>query len=213
MCHPRFTLPIYTEEIVGAAVGGTEILRVDGTANPLVRDDPNYQVTYTYFSNIADPSITQWFNVHPTTGAVTLNRTVNMSDPVFMNMQHAATNPQNFNGFFRVVATDHQGYTSVADVTIDLVPLTVHGAIFPALGFSGVIPENATSGTPVMNHSNPSQPLIISPLPGSNVSVNSYEWFLQPQGATDALRIDPTTGAVTVRVSIVWVRLKILVMR
>lgn len=194
-------MPIYSDEIIGAAVAGSELVTVNALDNPLVSGDPNYVVNYTYHTSIVDPSITQWFDVHATTGAVTLLQTVNMSDPVFMNMQHAATNPQNFNGFFRVIATDQQGYTSSTDITIDLVPFSVHGAIFPALGFVGVIPENAASGTPVMNHSNPTQPLIIAPIAGSNVTVNSYEWFLQPQGATNALRIDPTTGAVTVMVS------------
>jgi len=197
-CHPVFSLPIYAEEIVGAATGATEILRVNGSANSLVTSDPHYRVNYTYSSNVNDPRITQWFDVHPTTGAVTLRQTVNMSDPVFMNMQHAATNPQNFNGFFRVIAMDQQGYTTVTDVTIDLLPLTVHGAIFPPLGFAGVIPENATRGDPVMNHSNTSQPLILAPDPSSNATVTLWEWFLQPTGGIGALQINSTTGAVTV---------------
>eukprot|EP00038_Savillea_parva_P006784 m.165816 g.165816 ORF g.165816 m.165816 type:complete len:2014 (-) comp12609_c0_seq1:393-6434(-) len=200
-CRPTFNQTIYSQEIVGAAVGGTPMLTINGRSNRLVNTDPNYRINYTYSSNL-DSSFTPWFGVNASTGTVYLLRTVNMSDPVFMNMQHAADNPASFNGFFRVVATDQQGYTSTVDVSISLVPLTVHGAIFPVEGFSGVIPEGAATGTAVMTHpdaNNQSVPLVVSPLPGSNLTVTLYEWFLQPQGAINALRIDNTTGAVTVQ--------------
>jgi hypothetical protein len=192
-----------------------------------------------------------------------------------MNMQHAAGNPLNFNGFFQVIATDNQGYvsayttqptgclrntlhfhshlptrahtrlrfshalsltftrplllpppplricgsrtilvrfslthtyplsltcryTSSASVVISLVPLTVHGQVFPTEGFSGTVQEDAPTGMVVYNLSDPSQALVIQPDPESNITLVGYEWFLQPQGAVGSLAINSVTGAITV---------------
>ena len=115
-----------------------------------------------------------------------------------MNMQHAASNPQNFNGLFQVIATDNQGYTSTADVVISLVPTTVHGAVFPPEGFQGTVQENARTGDPIFNLTNPTQALVIAPFASANVTLGQYEWYLQPQGAVGALAINANTGVVTV---------------
>ena len=89
-------------------------------------------------------------------------------------------------------------YTTTADVVIELVPLTVHGQVFPPEGFSGTVQENAPTGMAVYNLSDPSQALVIRPNAESNITLVGYEWFLEPQRAVGSLAINNVTGAITV---------------
>lgn len=142
---------MYDHTILGNASHGDVMLTVDGTHNPRVNFSTEYDITYTYEDD-GGVDVPQMFNVDATTGIITINRDVDITSSIFQGIEHAATDPTLFNGFFRVVATDNQGQTTSCNVVIELVPASSRPA-FPEGGYHGSVLENATSGTAVLNAS------------------------------------------------------------
>ena len=203
LCRPQFVDNLYEHEILGSAQENDIVLTVDATANGLVNNDPDgYPITYEYVPGAdRDANIRPWF-VIDAQGNVQIIRDVDITDEVFMNMEHAAQDPTRFSGHFQVRATDRQNFSTVVDVIIMLVPAD-YRPIFPAGGFRGQVAENPQDGAAVINTSTPTDngPMFIQavdPDPAADLSTVRYTWHMEPQGAAGALSIDSITGAVTV---------------
>ena len=202
LCRPQFARTLYEHEILGSAQENDIVLTVDATANGLVNDDPDgYPITYEYVPGAdRDANVRPWFTVD-TLGNVMIIRDVDITDEVFMNMEHAAQDPTRFSGHFQVRATDRQNFSTVVDVIIMLVPAD-YRPIFPAGGFQGQIRENPADGAAVINTSTPTAGSMfiqaVDPDPEADMSTVRYTWHMEPQGAAGALSIDPVSGAVTV---------------
>lgn len=200
LCRPQYTASIYQHSIVGAASAGDVMLTVDATANPLVSGNPDgYSITYEYVHTAGTGFAPQMFNVHPTTGTVTIIDAIDISQPPFEGLAHAAQNPTLFNGFFDIRATDSQNNSITTSVNIELVPLGFT-PIFPQEGFSASVAENATNGASVMVNATHPLMVVAQNLEVDGIDPNSvqYTWHSEPGPFAGALSIDISTGAVTV---------------
>lgn len=152
-CHPKFDQAIYDAFIVAKAEKDDVIIPagdINGRANSAVNEDPDYKIKYSL--ELAGPkqdnSADEWFNIDENTGEISMKKGVDLADPAFMGLKHAADNPENFEGFFFIIAEDQKGNTGKATVIIEIVPVGSK-PIFPKGGFKGSVQENAPTGATI----------------------------------------------------------------
>ena len=173
VCQPDFSAQTYIIRVVGSGSVNQVVGQVDGRANQLVANDTTNTITYSIASNL-------YFDVNPTSGAIIVKRAFNVTYDFTVAAPPTLT----------VTATDSHNTSDTATLLFEYLE-TATAAVFSQSDYNGTIPENSAVGTYVTT--------ITATAPSGTVT---YAWYIQPQSFAGALRINASSGVVTVGANI-----------